>query len=254
MGEQPGEVDEKRAEQHRRIEASLRAGIELEGMIAQAGQEIRERSKEAYGQTLLDARMVLMGLATEVAALRQGEAGQTDEALSQRLALVAGALQGAGATETLISEGQYLKAAAALRQDLELLARLRELDEGSAQVGKVANMRSAPTGSGPVYGYLSGVAHVAKPDVVDALLARQEVAPGAVGVAIIPHFVEDTAVGLYEIHVWESIALVREMALLHVDVYGEQEQESLGNVLVRWDDVVQQLLDAGHLRAAPDTP
>jgi hypothetical protein len=101
------------------IERSLRAGVELEGAIAEAGAAIREQSKRAYGRTLLDARLILVGLGAEILALQAGDPGQTEEGLSQRVALVAGALQGIDVVESLISEGQYIKAATALRQDLE---------------------------------------------------------------------------------------------------------------------------------------
>lgn len=232
-----------------RIERSLRAGVELEGAIAQAGSEIREVSKRAYGHALLDARLQLIGLATEVVGLRTGEAGKTETDLSQRLALVVAALQGAGAVESLISEGQYVKAAAALRQDLELLARLRELDEGLAKVGKVANVKHGPMGSGPVYGYLSGVAHVSQPEVIDGLLGRQQVGPEAFGVAVVPRFNEDSAVGLYELHVWELLELVRELMRLHVALY--DADEALMSIAQRWDSVAAQLLTAGHLKQPP---
>lgn len=231
------------------IERSLRAGLELEGAIAKAGSAIRERSKPAYGHALLDARLQLIGLATEIVGLRAGEAGKTEPELSQRLALVVAAVQGAGAVENLISEGQYVKAAAALRQDLELLARLRELDEGLAKVGKVANVKHGPMGSGPVYGYLSGVAHVSQPEVIDGLLGRQQVGPDAFGVAVVPQFNEDVAVGLYELHVWELLELVRELLRLHVALY--DQDEALVNIAQRWDSVAAQLLAAGHLKPPP---
>jgi hypothetical protein len=133
-----------------------------------------------------------------------------------------------------------------------LLARLRGLDEGLAKVGKVANIKNAPMGSGPVYGFLSGVAHVTQPDVIDALLDRRQVGPDAVGVSPVPHFVEDTAVGLYELHVWELVVLVREMALLHVDLYGTDDE--LPSIIRRWDVVVDTMMEAGHLRPAQARP
>jgi hypothetical protein len=231
-----------------RVERSLREGVELEGEIAKAGAEIRERSKSAYGHVLLDARLQLIGLATEVIKLRAGEAGRTDEALSERLALVVGALQGAGVIESLISEGQYLKAAAALRQDLELLARLRELEEGVAKAGKVANMKSLPSGSGRLYGYLSGIAHVSQPEVINGLLGRAQVSDEAFGVAVIPRFAADNAVGLYEIHVWQLTELVRELMRLHIALYGEDD--SVVEIGERWASVMVQLEQAGHIKDA----
>lgn len=229
-----------------RVERSLREGIELEGEIAKAGAEIREHSKRAYGHGLLDARLQLIGLATEVVKLRAGQAGKTDESLSERLALVVGALQGAGPIESLISEGQYIKAAAALRQDLELLARLRELDAGTAKVGKVANIKSLPAGTGRLYGYLSGIAHVSQPEIVNELLGRAQVSEAAFGIAVVPRFSEDTAIGLYEIHVWQLTELVRELIRLHLALYGEDDD--VIEIGVRWASVTMQLVSGGHIK------
>lgn len=241
-----GEEDERA-----RAERSWRAGIELEGSVAEASAAIRERSKAAYGDRLLAGRMTLMGLAAELVGLRAGQPGKTEEAISQRLALIVAAVQGAGVTETLISEGQYIKAAGALRQDLEILARLREIDEGLAVIGKQSNIKNAPMGSGPVYGYLSGITHVAKPDVIDRLLGQQQVGPEAFGIAVVPVFDEDAAVGLYELHVWMLIELIREMIRTHIDLYGEDDDLTL--IITRWARIGDVLVEAGHLKT-PDPP
>lgn len=111
---------------------------------SRASAAIRERSKVAYGSSLLDARLVLLAIIKGLVSLRAGQPGSTSPEISERLALTVAAIQGVGSTETLISEGQYVKAAAALRQDLEIVARLREVDEGLAKEGKVANIKHGP--------------------------------------------------------------------------------------------------------------
>lgn len=113
----------------------------------------------------------------------------------------------------------------------------------------MANVKHGPIGSGPVYGYLSGVAHVSQPEVIDGLLGRQTVGPDAFGVAVVPQFNEDIAVGLYELHVWELLELVRELLRLHVALYGQDE--ALVNIAQRCDSVAAQLLAAGHLKPPP---
>ncbi len=236
-------------ESFREAEKFLRGAIELEGEIAGASAAIRERSKIAYGHVLLDARLALMAIINELVALRAGEPGNTSAALSERLALTVAAIQGAGATETLVSEGQYVKAASALRQDLEIVARLREIDEGLTKEGKVANVKHGPAGSGPVYGYLSGVTHVAKPEVINGLLARAPVGNAGMGVGIVPAFNEDAAVGFYELHVWLLMVLVREMIRVYLDLYGQDDAtDELARPMQVWVGVREQLLEAGHLR------
>jgi hypothetical protein len=100
------------------VERSLRASVELEGAILEAEQQIREESKVAYGRLLLDARLALVGMAAELVAMRPGQPGKQDEAVSQRLALIVAALQGVGVTESLISKGQCIKAAGACGRTL----------------------------------------------------------------------------------------------------------------------------------------
>jgi hypothetical protein len=132
-----------------------------------------------------------------------------------------------------------------LRQDLEILTRLHEIDEGLTKVGKVSNVKHGPLGSGPVYGYLR-CNPCGKPDVIDDLLAREQVGDGAVGVAVVPHFLLETAVGLYELHVWMLLSLVRAMVRVHLDRYGDDH--ALVSVMARWKWTVDCLLGAGHLR------
>lgn len=230
-------------------EAFLRGGLDLEGRIAQASAAIREQSKRAYGSSLLDGRLVLLAIINELVALRAGQPGSTSREISERLALTVAAVQGSGSTEALISEGQYVKAAAALRQDLEIVARLREVDEGLAKEGKVANIKHGPAGSGPVYGYLSGVAHVAMPEVIDGLLARVPVSDSGMGIGILPEFNEDAAVGLYELHVWLLLTLTREMIRLHLDLYGDADPDGrLAHMTQAWLSVEAHLEEAGHIR------
>jgi hypothetical protein len=236
-------------DEYNRSEAFLRGAVELEGQIAQAAAAIREESKIAYGSSLLDGRLVLLAIINELVALRAGQAGSTSDEISERLALTVAAVQGAGSTETLISEGQYVKAAAALRQDLEIVARLREVDEGLSRDGKVANVKHGSAGSGPVYGYLSGVAHVAKPGVINGLLARVPVGDTGMGIGIVPEFNEEAAVGFYEWHVWLLLTLTREMIRLHSDLYGDADPDGrLARLIQAWLSVQDHLQKAGHIR------
>jgi hypothetical protein len=72
--------------------------------------------------------------------------------------------------EELISEGQYVKAAGTLKQDLEVLARIGETIQGVERVGRTPNVRYAPAGAGPLYGQLNKVAHPSDPTLIATLL------------------------------------------------------------------------------------
>ena len=52
------------------------------------------------------------------------------------------------------------------------------------------------------------------------------------------------AVGLYELHVWMLVELVREMFRVHDDLYGAVEE--LVPMIQRWIRLTDVLLEAGH--------
>src|SRR5262249_18356787 len=140
---------------------------------------------------------------------RSGQPGKTSESISNRLLLICLYVQGAGFTERLISEGQYVKAAAVLKQDFEFLARIREFAKGTAKYGKVPNAKSAPEGSQRFYGELNDVAHPSKANLLKTLVSDY-VAGDVNGVSPIPGFKRETARALYELHIFLSFEIARE--------------------------------------------
>jgi hypothetical protein len=239
-GQSPEEV-------YAEVEPVLRAGLELEGQIFGAQQAIREQSKQACGHTLLDGRLMLMGAVAHAMNAKSGIAGKTDPAIAQQLVLLASFFQGVGATETLIMEGQYIKAAAALKQDLEILARIGEVVAGVAKPGKTPNVKYAP-GTGRMYGQLNNAAHPSNEELLEDLLDQAAV-PGGAGVSPIPYFNGDTAVALYELHVYLLTEVTRELMRIMFELYGEAVDLSDGIRL--WDAATALLEKHGHIKKAP---
>lgn len=170
----------------------------------------------------------------------------TDKDVEYRLLLLASFFQGASVTEQLIMEGQYVKAAAALKQDLEILARVGEVIAGAAKEGKQPNVKYAP-GTGSLYGALNDVAHPSNSDLLELLLDQAAV-PGGAGVSPIPVFVEETAVPLYEVHVFLLTELSRELMRLMHEMYGDHEELREAGEL--WLAATAQLETAGHIKNA----
>ena len=162
------------------LEKFLRGGIELESRVLEAGNRVREKSKIAYGDALLDGRLAMMSVLSALLKLGPTAGLEPGAEKSEALGLIAAFSQGTYATETLISEGQYVKAAASLKQDLEMLARLGEIRDAAQHRGTrhVPNVKFAPAGAGRIYGDLNAVAHVARPDLINLLLERQPVSLG----------------------------------------------------------------------------
>jgi len=200
------------------ISDALSRACEFEGQLLAAGQSVRERSKVAYGSDLLDARMCLMAALSMSLDAKNGVPGKTNEGTSHRLVLLTTFIQGIPAAETLISEGQYAKAAAVLKQDYEILARLKEVEDGVAQAGRTPNARYAPEGSQRIYGELNRVAHPSNQDVLNELLDHFH--SGEIkGISPQPVFQENAARGLYEVHVFTLLHAVREHLKLQVEMY-----------------------------------
>lgn len=226
------------------VQRHLEGAITFEARAAEQGDEIRERSKATYGETLLHARLQILAIAEAAYVAQAGEPGRTSTSISDRLILISAFFQGVGKTEALISEGHYPKAAAALKQDLEILTRVHETLQGVALTGRTPNVKYAPTGAGRLYGQLNDVAHPSTPSLLAQLVGSMEVG-GARGVTYVPTFVQENALGLYEVHVWLLLEMCRELIRLMYELYGD---EPAFHPLVEWWLAVgQSLVEGGHI-------
>jgi hypothetical protein len=192
----------------------------------------------------LFGRLQLLAIAEATYAAKSGVPGTTTRSVSDRLILIASFFQGVGPTETLISEGQYAKAAAALKQDLEILTRVHETLQGVAVAGKTPNVKYAPTGAGRLYGQLNDVAHPSSPELLAAFLGRQDEGD-ARGVSYEPVFAAETALALYELHVWLLFETCRELLRLMHDLYGADP--AFIPMIDWWTAIAEQLAAGGHI-------
>ncbi len=188
----------------------------------QCGIEIRDLSKSDYKREWLDCRLILISVIRFTQVFRSGIPGKTNESISNRLQLIAQYAQGVGLTETAISEGLYVKANALLKQDYEILTRIREYKAGSAKVGKTPNAKHAPKGSQQFYGDLNSVAHPSNP-VLLAALTRQHIDGEVAGVSSSPVYLRETACSHYEFNVWITLEIAREALLLSCEMYDKHE-------------------------------
>ncbi len=190
----------------------------------QAGLEIREKSKSVYHEAWLDSRLILLSFIRYIHAYRSGVPGITSDSISNRLQLIAQYTQGVGITETTISEGLYVKANAVLKQDYELLTRIREYKANAAVVGKTPNVKHAPAGSQQFYGDMNSVAHPSNPSIL-ASLTKQLVEGEIAGVSSCPIFLEDVAKSHYEFHVWITLEIARESFILTTEMYPDSKSD-----------------------------
>lgn len=229
------------------LEKFLRGGVDLESRILEAGTRVREESKVAYGDALLDGRLAMMSVLNALLKLGPTAGLQPGAEKSEALGLIAAFSQGTYATETLISEGQYVKAAAALKQDLEMLARLGEIREGAQHKGTkhVPNVKFAPTGAGRIYGDLNAVAHVARPDLINLLLERQLVCDDHAAIGPLPAFVGEAAIELYTVHVWLLSEVCRELLRLFEPAWDEGDGQTAELAMRFWLGTADSLVADG---------
>ncbi|WP_313403997.1 hypothetical protein [Aeromicrobium sp.] len=229
------------------LEQFLRGGIDLESRILEAGTRVREKSKVAFGEALLDGRLAMMSVLNVLLKLGPTAGLQPGAGESEALGLIAAFSQGTFATETLISEGQYIKAAASLKQDLEMLARLGEIREDAQHKGTkhVPNVKFAPAGAGRIYGDLNAVAHVARPDLINLLLERKPLSDEHAAIGPIPAFVKEAAVELYTVHVWLLSEVCRELLRLYESAWDEQDGQQAELAMKFWLGAAHRLVTDG---------
>lgn len=125
-----------KTEERQAVLALLKKGIEFEATVLEQSGKIRGESKRNYLTEWLDSRLILLSIVRHLLEAKQLVPGRTSEEISHRLILLMAFFQGVYATEALISEGQYIKAAAALKQDYEIIARISEVHAGTAKPGQ----------------------------------------------------------------------------------------------------------------------
>jgi len=233
------------------VERALERGLLLEGHILQAGATVRESSKQAYPVALLDGRLILMSVLADLTIVAPEHPANPNVNISEIIGLLAAFVQGVPATETLISEGQYIKAAAALKQDVEILAQIANIRGGAAKAGKAPNVGILPPPAKRLYGQLNDIAHVSRPDVINEMLERLAVDGERAAVSFRPSLKANTAVAMYELHVWT----LTEACQHFFRVLDYQPGAGLAAAGLRWRSATEMLCRAGHLyrEAHPDT-
>lgn len=202
----------------------LAEACNFEGSLIEEGAKIRELSKLGYEQHWLDCRLMLIASINQLLTFRSGVPGQTSESISDRLILIVSFAQGIAHTEALISEGQYIKAAACLKQDYEIITRINEVNNGTAKPKVTPNVKNAPQGSQRYYGELNDISHPSNINILLGLVSSIENAEVR-GVSPKPKYREDISRGLYQLHVWTLFELLRETLKLKMELYDDIADE-----------------------------
>lgn len=217
---QQQESDDKK--EFGRVSEFLGKGLKLEADVWERGQKIREEAKKNYRSEWLDARLTLLSIAQHIFLAKNLIPGKTSDNVSHILTLLMAFYQGTHATETLISEGQYIKAAAALKQDYEIIARIYEVRAGTAKPGQTPQVRHLAKEARGYYGELNKVAHPSNQEMLENLMSTLSLGESQ-AISHIPSYNRQYSQGLYELHVWLIYMIVQQHLRLFVEMYGEEE-------------------------------
>ncbi len=179
------------------------------------GDKVREQTMRAYGQ-LVDAHLLITGVLA-VALLRvNGKITPITPTSEQHNALFASFVIGIETCESAIVEGRYLQASALLRQEMETLARIKEVSAGKENE-KTPNVRVLENSLGRLYGSLSDAAHVSKHPIVRAATEYEistDNLPGPTsGTRYFPAFDEGLARRLFSLHLILTLGLIEELSI-----------------------------------------
>jgi len=194
-------------------------GYELEHRISHQQEFIRKKTSGILDSNLVNSRIFLASLFFDLMKIREGVAGESDEFISNILNLITTYIQGFGITENLIYEGQYSKAASMLKQEFEILTRIKEHRKECAKEGKTPNVKHAPKGSQRIYGKLNDISHPSNTDIISELLYKNfdgqtnKVSP-------VPIFNEEYAINLYKTHLFVGYEVLKENTELIANLYG----------------------------------
>jgi hypothetical protein len=191
-------------------------GKEIASNWMKQAQEIRFQSERDYGSILVESRLLMLTALADLLGFRAGVPGNTNKKLAEILQLITIFWQGQFYTEKLISEGQYVKGSAAIKQEIEIITRIRELKKGVAKDGETPQMKYAPPTLKKHYGDMNNIAHISRPDILDYL---NSIEGGTFRAASIqPIFNGNKAKNLYKIHleifyniIIESIELFQQL-------------------------------------------
>lgn len=197
-----------------------RKGLLLEAKIVKDKEVIRKKSRETYGNDLLDSRLIMTSIIYILFEIKEGLEGKTSESISRRIHLIASYVQGIDITESSISEAQYMKATAIEKQNYEILTRIVEVKTGVAKEGQTPQVKNMPDKFRKAYGDLNKIAHPSNSGVIEKLVTKIT-NDNSNGVSYIPSFNKELSKTMYELHLIIMYNIILESIELLIEMYGD---------------------------------
>lgn len=185
------------------------------------GQDNRDTSKENLGELLLTHQTALSVIWSIVK--KSQSPGNTNESISDRLVLIGSFIQGIDICETAISSGLYTQATALLKQELETLAAIEEINSGKRMIRKTPNVSNVRWKLSEYYGFLNKISHVADKELLNPIYNGESYTTieGAKPVSVLPTYNKELSIKLYSLQICLMIQLIGLMTSLYEEQYGK---------------------------------
>lgn len=154
---------------------------------------------------------------------------QIDTDASRREGILCGYIAGLTLVEHAILSGYGAQSAALVRQELEAITALKELQIGKRVNGRTPNVTYLPSIPGRIYGQLSDAAHFAEPNALRQFTACPDLpcdAPeSAIALLISPQHIPTVTSRLFGLHTLLLAHLVEQQADHYTKLHGLELQD-----------------------------
>lgn len=227
------------------VEVLLFGASKLRELQVDSGYEIYEQSRELFGE-LLTAHMFAVGTIATVMSRKEILGVKVGGDLQQQTAFISSFIQGINIVDSSISEGHYNQAAALIRQELETIVALEDLNQGKAVASEAEKTVRVPQSLVKLFGDLSNIDEMAVQNMVKIVLASDptELQNGTSGLVMKQKFNEQRSWSLFGFHVSLLIVLAVQINEYYVAMHGEGLDEIELQALVNAQKI---LLSCGWL-------
>ncbi|MCP9749785.1 hypothetical protein [Ferruginibacter sp. HRS2-29] len=159
-------------------------------------------------------------------------------------------LQGIDMASQLIFEGGYIKAAATLKQDYEMMVRLQEITDGKDKDGETPNPKNGSAGYRMMYGFFNDLAHPTKRKQM--YIALKAVDGSSINISPHKKFNKDLTGVLMSFNCTIKLEILKQALNFHAEVYGNNKHHKLG--ISYYQLVSKHLIDSGFFAPEQSDP
>ena len=227
-------VDDSKADVEAHKRELMASAAMLFAVQQDSGDKVRKQTMMAYGR-LVDAHLLIMGVLASGLLRIDGKITPVTSTAEERDALFASFIIGLVVCENTIVEGRYLQALALLRQEMETLAQLKAVREGTRRRNQPPNVKILDKSLARMYGELSAAAHVSNHDMIRSATAwdvpRDDLPGSTSGTRQFPLFDENLARRSFVLHLmltrWVIVELATDLLQRYAgDGFTEREAEA----------------------------